>query len=86
MGGTDVTVRVLAFARIAELLGRRETVETLTDGSSLRDLWNALVEQRPELAPLGEATRFAKNGRLAGASDVLSQGDEVALLPPVGGG
>jgi len=38
------------------------------------------------LEPLRASTRFARNGALARGDAALRDGDEVALMPPVGGG
>lgn len=79
-------VRVLAFARLRELLGGGERGLELPAGARVRDAWSALAAECPELAELAASTRLACNGRVASLDDVLCEGDEVALLPPVGGG
>ena len=81
-----MTVRVLAFARLRELLGFGERVVGVPEGTTLETLWTTLAAQAPQLAPLRASTRFARNGALAAATTALSEGDEIALLPPVGGG
>lgn len=80
------TVRVLAFARARELLGAAEFPETLAADSTLDDLWASLAARCPALTPLRRSTRMALNGRLAEGNERLVSGDEVALLPPAGGG
>lgn len=79
-------VRVLAFARIAELLGAREETVELGADARVSDAWAALAARVPELAQLEAATRAARNGRIAAFDEPLADGDEVAFLPPVGGG
>jgi molybdopterin converting factor small subunit len=81
-----VTVRLVAFARVRELLGASERELVMPSGTRVIDVWNALRIERPELAELGSSTRFARNGAIADPNDVLSQDDELAVLPPVGGG
>ncbi|HEY0615429.1 MAG TPA: MoaD/ThiS family protein [Candidatus Elarobacter sp.] len=81
-----MTVRVLAFARLRELLGFGERLVALTDGATLETLWSRLADDAPQLAPLRASTRFARNGALAAPQTALGEGDEIALLPPVGGG
>ncbi|HZW52681.1 MAG TPA: MoaD/ThiS family protein [Candidatus Elarobacter sp.] len=81
-----VTVRVLAFARLRELLGFGERAVGVPGGATVETLWSVLAEQAPALAGLRASTRFARNGALADATTVLHEGDEIALLPPVGGG
>jgi len=77
-------VRVLAFARLRELLGYAEREVELPPAATLDDLWRAIGT--PELDVLRGSTRFARNGTLTGPATRLVEGDEVALLPPVGGG
>lgn len=81
-----MTVHLLAFARLRELLEARETPLVLADGATAQSAWDALAERVPALAPLGPSTRFACNGKLVVGDEVLHDGDELALLPPVGGG
>jgi MoaE-MoaD fusion protein len=81
-----VTVRLVAFARVRELLGASQRELVVPSGMRVIDVWNALRSESPELAELGSSTRFARNGSIADPNDVLVQGDELAVLPPVGGG
>jgi molybdopterin converting factor small subunit len=81
-----VTVCVVAFARIREILGAGEHKLALRDGATIADAWDALVERAPALESLRTSTRIARDGRMASESDVLRNGDEIALLPPSGGG
>ncbi len=81
-----MVVRVLAFARIRELLEFSEESITLAEPTSARELWNRLVVRFPKLAELADSTRVARNGKIAAFDNDLRDGDEVALLPPVGGG
>ena len=67
-----------------ELLGYAEREVELPAAASVEDLWRAIGS--PELDALRASTRLARNGVLADAATLLSDGDEVALLPPVGGG
>jgi sulfur-carrier protein len=81
-----VTVRVLAFARLRELLGFGERLVPVTEGATAEEMWAQLAAGSPQLAGLRASTRFARNGELIGGATVLHEGDELALLPPVGGG
>ena len=74
-----VTVKLFAGLRERAGWSRREL--ELPDGAKLKDVW-------PELE-LGEQPRgihYALNKGYADKSAVLSEGDEVALIPPVSGG
>ncbi len=79
-------VRVLAFARLRELLGFGERELDLAPQSTLGDAWVALTAGVPEASRLHASTRFARNGVLSDGATALGDGDEIALLPPVGGG
>ena len=79
-------VRVVAFARLRELLGFGEKLLGVSDGTTADAVWAQLAGAAPQLAALRASTRFARNGALVDGAAVLREGDELALLPPVGGG
>jgi molybdopterin converting factor small subunit len=81
-----VRVRVLLFARLAEVAGTRQRIVDLQRGARARDACLALQSHAPELAQLLPFARLARNGQLVSLDHQLSDGDELALLPPVGGG
>ncbi len=81
-----MTVRVVAFGRVRELLGWSERVLTLADATRVGDVWQTLTATTIVLASLAPATRIARNGVIAHDDAPLADGDELALLPPVGGG
>ncbi|HEX9634551.1 MAG TPA: molybdenum cofactor biosynthesis protein MoaE [Candidatus Limnocylindria bacterium] len=78
-----VTVRTFAILR--ELAGDRASLE-LAEGCTLADAWRAMERAHPALAPHREFVRGARNGAYAPWDQPLSDGDEVAFLPPVSGG
>ena len=82
----QVIVRVLAFARLRELLGFGERHLDVPVGTTADAVWSRLAGDVPQLAALRASTRFARNGVLADGGALLHDGDELALLPPVGGG
>jgi sulfur-carrier protein len=78
---------VRAFARMRELLGESEFELELPDGATLVDAWEALRARNRKVDGLAAVTRIARNGRVAALLDErVADGDEIALLPPVGGG
>lgn len=79
-----VTVRLFALQR--QQLGRRVLDLDLARGATVASAWQALVASHPVLEPAGASMRFARNGTYADASDLLEDGDELALIPPVAGG
>ena len=78
-------LRLLCFGRLREILAPEMVVE-LASPASVADLWQALRAQYPALAPYEGAVAVAVNQSFAAPSTLLSEGDEVALLPPVSGG
>jgi molybdopterin synthase catalytic subunit/molybdopterin synthase sulfur carrier subunit len=79
-------VRVLAFARLRELLGFGERELDLAPAATLDDAWTHLTAGNPAATRLHASTRFARNGIVSDGATALGEGDEIALLPPVGGG
>ena len=81
-----MTVRVLAFARLRDVLGGDEFALDLDNGACVADAWAMLERRVPALHDHAATTRIARNGCLAALDETLAPGDELALLPPVGGG
>lgn len=81
-----MTVRVVAFARIREVLGFGERDLELPAAATARDAWGALAANSDALAALAGSTRLARNGSIVDGDAMLTDGDELALLPPVSGG
>lgn len=80
-------VFVLAFAQAREALGGRSHELQVEDGASVADVWDMLAERYTAMAPLARTMRIARNGRvLSDVDERVEDGDELALLPPVGGG
>ena len=83
---TVMRVRVLFFGVLQDLFeGKEKTVE-LPDGSSVSDLLGRFAPLTASQERLMRSLAVAVNRDYAKASRVLSDGDEVALLPPVSGG
>jgi molybdopterin synthase catalytic subunit len=81
-----MAVRIRLFAVQRELAGSREVRVELPDGADVEAAWDALVARHPALKPGREFLRFARNGDYADPTTRLSDGDEVAMIPPVSGG
>jgi molybdopterin synthase catalytic subunit len=76
-----VKLTVRLFAGLRERAGAGRVEVELPEGAALRDVWPAL-----ELGDEPDGLLYAVNRRYADAGAVLSEGDEVALIPPVSGG
>lgn len=78
------TVRFFAAAR--ERAGRSTLELELPAGATVADLVKALLHQVPALAPLLPKLRIAVAEEFAAPEEVIPEGAEVALIPPVAGG
>ena len=76
-------VRLLAFASACDALGTGELELELPGPARVADLRAWLDARYPALAPLWPRLAVAVNGSIAGSDEPLSEGAEVALLPPV---
>lgn len=77
-------VKVLYFGVLKDGFGREGEALELAEGASVADLVAACRGRFGGAA--WESIAVAVNQEYARASDVLKEGDEVALLPPVSGG
>jgi len=80
-----VAVRVRFFARLRELAGVEVEVLHVPADASLADAYEASRARHPTL-PSRESVRAALNQEFADWSAKVSNGDEVAFIPPVSGG
>jgi molybdopterin synthase catalytic subunit len=81
-----VRIRVRLFAIQRELVGARNVPLDVAEPATVDDAWRALVAAHPGLAPGRAFVRFARNGDYADPATRLSDGDELAIIPPVSGG
>lgn len=79
-----ISIRLFALQR--QQIGSRQVIVELPDGATVRAAWEALATTYPIVAPAGPVLRFARNGVYADAGERLSDGDELAIIPPVSGG
>lgn len=77
-------ITVKCFASSRELVGQPELVMDVRAGATVANLRDVLFETYPPLSDL--RLRFAVNAVYAGQEVELHDGDEVACIPPVGGG
>jgi molybdopterin converting factor subunit 1 len=81
-----IAVRARLFARLREQAGMEiETIE-LPSGSTLADVYEALRQRHPALEGDRKAVRAALNQEFRDWTSEVSDGDEVAFIPPVSGG
>lgn len=79
-----MAVTVRWFARLRELAGTDQ--EAVEGAATVQDVYTALRRRHPSLPETHTLLRAARNEELAGWSDLVRDGDEVAFIPPVSGG
>jgi molybdopterin converting factor subunit 1 len=79
-----VTVRL--FARLRDIAGAAELTRDIAQGATIGSVWRQLAGEYPELGQYERSISSAVNADYARMDQVLSDGDEVAFLPPVSGG
>ncbi|PYR30483.1 MAG: molybdopterin converting factor subunit 1 [Acidobacteria bacterium] len=79
-----VTVRL--FARLRDIAGAAELAREVAPGSTIGTIWQQLARDFPELARYERSISSALNADYARMDRAVSDGDEVAFLPPVSGG
>jgi molybdopterin converting factor subunit 1 len=79
-------VRVLYFGVLKEIFGRESEALELEDGALVADLLRSYRGRELGAARFWESIAVAVNQEYARGEDLLRDGDEVALLPPVSGG
>lgn len=79
-------MKVRLFARLRELVGAGEFERDVPHGATVRTVWEQLVDEYPAIAPYSDSLSCAVNVDYARMTTAVSDGDEVAFLPPVSGG
>lgn len=79
-----VTVRL--FARLRDIAGAGEMAREAPAGANVAAVWASLVAEFPELAAYERSISCAVNADYSRFTAAVSDGDEIAFLPPVSGG
>jgi molybdopterin converting factor subunit 1 len=80
-----MVITVLAFGITSEILGSREVTLELPTGCSVEDLKETLLENYPDFS-VKTSFQVAVNHVMASGAQIISENDEIALIPPVSGG
>jgi molybdopterin synthase catalytic subunit len=81
-----VRVRLLYFASFRDAVGVDQELRQIDDGTTVAALWEALRQGVPHFARYGSMPAVAVNCEYVSGGRPLSEGDEVAFLPPIAGG
>lgn len=79
-------IKVLFFASLADRLRVREIEIELPLKSCVGDAMELLAGRYPELAAARATLAVAVNLAYVDSGEVLADGDELAVIPPVSGG
>lgn len=79
-------VKVRLFAALREATGKTQAALELPPAAKVQDLMDLMASQYPALRSQMGFVRAAVNRQYASLQTELRDGDEVALVPPVGGG
>ncbi|MCL4369121.1 MAG: MoaD/ThiS family protein [Actinobacteria bacterium] len=80
------------YSHLRAMTGQRHMPLDMPEGATVGDALAALVERYPDTRPVvyyrggGLGVRLVLNDQDAAPDQPLHDGDELALLPPVGGG
>ena len=80
----EITIKFFALQR--EAVGESEIELELDGKKTINELREILMEKYPKLKKLNKMTLVALNQKYARGSEVLKDGDKVALFPFTGGG
>jgi molybdopterin converting factor subunit 1 len=85
-GANALKVHIKLFAGYRDKVGRPEVDLELPDDATVGYLAQEMIRHHPTLTRDAERLVVAVNQEFQDHSYVLSNGDEVALIPPVSGG
>lgn len=80
-----IAIRVRFFARLRELAGVETQDVKASQGARIASVYAAMRAYHPSLPPQ-EGVRAALNHEFVDWETVVTEGDEVAFIPPVSGG
>jgi len=82
----SISVTVKLFAAYQDAYGLPELKLELPEGTTVMDVCDRILLDRPQLAPLKEITQFGVNLEFVSPDTIIQNGDEIVLIPPVSGG
>jgi molybdopterin synthase catalytic subunit len=83
---TEVRIRVLFFGILRDVVGVREDSIDLAPGGRLETVFEHYAARFPKIREMSASIVLALNQQFSSPAAPVSDGDEVAFLPPVSGG
>jgi molybdopterin synthase catalytic subunit len=81
-----VRIKVLFFGMVRDVVGVREDTVDLPESTCLRDVFLYYSDRFPRLNSMASSIVLALNQQFSSGDAPVTEGDEVAFLPPVSGG
>ena len=81
-----IRLKLLFFATLRDFMGTREMAFDVPDGTTVSQLKQLLTERFANAGPTLQSALISINKEFAFDADVLPDGAEVAIFPPVSGG
>jgi len=79
-------ISIRFFAHLGDIAGRSQRTMNIDAKGTVADIQVRLAGEDARFAESFRYCRIAINDEWAAADSILSEGDEVSLLPPVSGG
>ncbi|MBZ5591863.1 MAG: molybdenum cofactor biosynthesis protein MoaE [Acidobacteriia bacterium] len=79
-------VKVLFFGMLKDIVGSAEEQLNVAEGAQLENIFDHYAGRFPRLREMASSIVLARNHEFSPVSAEVSEGDEVAFLPPVSGG
>ena len=79
-----MNIKIKYFGMLCECCGKSEESREIPENTSLSGLKTELLQAYPSLAE--KQYKIAVNQKIGEGDTYLSEGDEIALLPPFAGG
>jgi MoaE-MoaD fusion protein len=79
-------VKVLFFGMLKDIVGAAEEQLNVSEGAQLESIFDLYADRFPRLRQMAGSIVLARNQEFSDVSACVSEGDEVAFLPPVSGG
>lgn len=81
-----MSIRVLFFASLADITGKREMLIDAVDCPDVASVFAKFVREFPKLEAHRPSLLVALNSEFTHPDQLVRDGDEVAFFPPVSGG
>ena len=79
-------IRVLFFGQLRDIVGTDSEEAHFAPGVTLEGVFRSYAARFPRLEGMAGSVAMARNQRFARRTEVVKDGDELAIMPPVSGG